>query len=201
MKAFPYVYTPTEEIVRWAFEVVLKDNVTASKNWFVAFTNPTAGPWKHATAPDSKGLGVEILRFGREQGRPDLVLVSDALRLSVIIEAKDDLTKLITETQMRKSIAVIRDLGRRLKSRTVKVWRTRARYPIVPGFLWAGSNPESEFKLVLSSYDSYVGSQRGKPVIGVCVVKTNGSLVPVVRGRGDRSIDMTQIVQSFGLRK
>ena len=31
-----------EEIARWAFEIIFKTNTS----WHIAFTNPTAGPWK-----------------------------------------------------------------------------------------------------------------------------------------------------------
>ena len=31
-----------EEIARWAFEIIFKKN----DQWTIAFTNPTAGPWK-----------------------------------------------------------------------------------------------------------------------------------------------------------
>ena len=37
-----YTFRLTEEIARWAFEVVCKN----SSDWYIAFTNPTAGPWK-----------------------------------------------------------------------------------------------------------------------------------------------------------
>ena len=37
-----YNFRLTEEIARWAFEIICREN----PNWYVAFTNPTAGPWK-----------------------------------------------------------------------------------------------------------------------------------------------------------
>ena len=42
----------------------------------------------------------------REEERPDLVLVSDALRLNLIVEAKDGLSKLVTVAQMKKSMSI-----------------------------------------------------------------------------------------------
>jgi hypothetical protein len=37
-----YSYNLTEEICRWSFEVHIKK----LESWWIAFTNPTAGPWK-----------------------------------------------------------------------------------------------------------------------------------------------------------
>ncbi len=199
MAAFPYTYTPTEEIVRWAFEVHVNSNDTAKKNWFIAFTNPTAGPWKRVTAPDTNGVTVEIARFAREEERPDLVLVSDSLHTTLIVEAKDDLSKLIGPIQMQKSLNVIRDLGNRLRTCPVTAWGKRAKYNIVPGFLWGGSNPDNEIKQVLTAYDEYSEPRDGISVVGVAVVKTHGSLHPVMVGRADDVVTVSHIAQSFDL--
>lgn len=201
MRSFAYSFTPTEEIVRWAFEVHINTSATAKKNWFIAFTNPTAGPWKRVMAPDSSGKNmVEVARFGREEERPDLLLVSDVLCLNLIIEAKDDLSKLVTEAQMKKSLAVIRDLGKRLTASTVEVWKARAAYRIIPGFLWGGAEPQSELALVTNAYDRYCRQSDGKSLVGICVIKTtDAGLKPVMLGRGDKTLDINQIALSFGL--
>ncbi len=39
-----YSYSINEEITRWVTEVYLKSN--PNLDWYIAFTNPTAGPWK-----------------------------------------------------------------------------------------------------------------------------------------------------------
>ena len=63
-----YSYTINEEIVRWAFEVFLRNK--SEDKWWVAFTNPTAGPWKKIEAPNNGGKLFEIYRFAREEDRP-----------------------------------------------------------------------------------------------------------------------------------
>ena len=55
----PKLVSISEEIVRWSFEI----SVNRSDDWLIAFTNPTAGPWKRITAPDSDGKRGEIHRF------------------------------------------------------------------------------------------------------------------------------------------
>ena len=35
-----------EELARWAFEIKISEN----SDWEIAFTNPTAGPWKTVKA-------------------------------------------------------------------------------------------------------------------------------------------------------
>lgn len=199
MATLPYKFVPTEEIVRWTFEVHVNNNSTAKENWFLAFTNPTAGPWKRVVAPDRSGAMVEVARFGRDEERPDLVLVSDVLRLNLIIEAKDDLSKLVAEVQMKKSLGVIRDLGQRLKTCTGETWQERAAYRIIPGFLWGGARPETELALVIGAYDRYRENLDGQSLVGISVVKTDGSLKPVLLGRGDSNFDINEVARSFGL--
>ncbi len=60
----------------------------AKNGWWVAFTNPIAGPWKKITALDGTGLPVEIYRFEREGERPDLILVNDIFKLVMIVKQK-----------------------------------------------------------------------------------------------------------------
>jgi len=79
-----YEYSINEEITRWVLEVYINNH---TDNWKIAFTNPTAGPWKKIIAPSTSK---EIYRFIREEARPDLIIVNDILSTILIIEAKDD---------------------------------------------------------------------------------------------------------------
>ena len=63
-------YRLTEEFARWAFEIVCKQ----SPNWYIAFTNPTAGPWKAINAFDKKGREGRIYSFDAKDKRPDIIL-------------------------------------------------------------------------------------------------------------------------------
>ena len=76
-----YNYNLTEEIARWAFEI----KCIESEDWFVAFTNPTAGPWKTIKGLDDEGKEGEVYRFGSKEPRPDIVLVSDRLAMRICI--------------------------------------------------------------------------------------------------------------------
>lgn len=92
-----YTFRLTEEIARWAFEVLLSKN----PDWYIAFTNPTAGPWKRVTAINERGVEGEVHRFARDEERPDLLLISDKYEVVIIIEAKDSLPKLIKDKQIK----------------------------------------------------------------------------------------------------
>ena len=46
-----HTYHLTEELARWAFEILCREG----DECYVAFTNPTAGPWKTIKAKDDKG--------------------------------------------------------------------------------------------------------------------------------------------------
>ncbi len=127
-------YRISEEIARWSVETYFRQH--ADLMWWVAFTNPTAGPWKKIVSKDTTGLNVEIHRFQREEERPDLVLVNDDLRVIVIVEAKDYLEKLITENQMEKSVRVIEEMSRVFLTISHINWGERAKYRIIPSFLW-----------------------------------------------------------------
>ena len=80
-----------EEIARWAFEILFKD----LNDWVIAFTNPTAGPWKTIKASDINGEIGEVYRFALKENRPDIVMYNDDLQTVMIIEAKDNIDKLV----------------------------------------------------------------------------------------------------------
>ena len=101
-----YSYKLTEEISRWAFEVLLFE----SNQWVVAFSNPTAGPWKTIKSSDNNSIFGEVYRFDLEEKRPDLLIINDSLEIIIIIEAKDSVAKLTSSDQPKKSIEVAEDL-------------------------------------------------------------------------------------------
>lgn len=128
----------TEEVARWVFEVHLEQQ----RGWFLAFTNPTAGPWKRVMAPDADGQWGEVHRFERDATRPDLVLVSDQEQAIVIVEAKSRIEDLIRDAQVKKTVDVVSDIGRLLRTRgTNHHWGTRAGYTVMCGLLWGGEIP------------------------------------------------------------
>ncbi|MCZ2828580.1 hypothetical protein O2W14_07025 [Modestobacter sp. VKM Ac-2986] len=127
----------TEEMARWALEVKVD---VAGDEWFVAFTNPTAGPWKRVMAPDSSGRSTEVHRFGREETRPDLVLVNDRLATTLIIEAKTELAGLTAQAAKSAQVAV--DLTGALASRE-GAWISRRAHATYCALLWGAERPTS----------------------------------------------------------
>ena len=128
-----YEFHLTEEISRWAFEIVCQNN----KDWFVAFTNPTAGPWKTIKGRNKNNKEGEIYRFDLEEKRPDIVLVNDNLKVIIIFEAKDSLPKLLNGDQVPKSVKVVSDLSKILTSiNNPHYWGQRKEYQVVTGLLW-----------------------------------------------------------------
>ena len=169
-----------EEIARWAFEIIFKTN----KKWTIAFTNPTAGPWKTIKAKSlhDETIG-EVFRFALEEDRPDIILYSDELKSIIIFEAKDSLIKLTEKTQSRKSANVVVDLARMLASKGANpFWAGREKYRVYLGLLW-GSDGEQESGLAKEElFDQYHELISGKPnvdssiVIGIETLYKNGSL-------------------------
>lgn len=132
-----------EEIARWSFEIKFKTNAS----WNIAFTNPTAGPWKTIKAYSLvTGKEGEVYRFALEEDRPDIIMYNDSLKTVIIIEAKDSLNKLIERNQANKSAAVVVKLANVLKNKfDNEFWRGRENYKIVLGLLWGSTdNLETE---------------------------------------------------------
>ena len=132
-----------EEIARWAFEILFKSNTA----WKIAFTNPTAGPWKTIKAGSiATGEEGEVYRFILEEDRPDIIMYNDSLECIIIIEAKDSLEKLLVHDQAEKSAAVVVKLANILGSKASNpYWRGRENYKVVLGLLWGSTDqPETD---------------------------------------------------------
>lgn len=191
----------TEEVARFAFEVYIDGN---ANNWFIAFTNPTAGPWKTLKVPDFSGRMVEVYRFFREEERPDVVLVSDRDRVVLIIEAKDKIAQLAAGSQPEKSsrvVAAMRDVLSSLADNSL--WSQRANYRYIGGLLWGnagGASGTEEIELLRDHYArlARLGFSSENEVIGFEVRQdTDGNLG--VRGLSTKSPDASSILVSLGL--
>ncbi|MGH8893425.1 MAG: hypothetical protein ACRDWY_08990 [Actinomycetes bacterium] len=138
----------TEEVARWVFEVKLLQQ----QDWFLAFTNPTAGPWKRVMMPDTTGSLGEVHRFERDATRPDLILVSDKLQLVVIVEAKTSIDDLRRPGQVAKTVTVVEEMGALLRGLSAnRWWAARANYTVACGLLWGGevsAGPDAIAELV-----------------------------------------------------
>jgi hypothetical protein len=173
-----YTYKINEEIARWATEIYIKKH--SKLKWWIAFTNPTAGPWKTIVAPNDKGKYQEIYRFEREGERPDLILVNDEVKAIIIIEAKDNYVKLADASQMIKSIRVINDISDVLKEIKKKHWGERKSYRIIPSFLWACENEaniEVENESVRNIFDKNNTTTIDNKLLNVVIIQdTKGNL-------------------------
>lgn len=103
------IYTITEEVVLQTVEVGFR----LQPNWQVSFTNPTAGPWKAIRFGDY--VGGTDLKYAKEEDRPDLIVFNEKYSLFLILEAKENILRLIAGQglnrserypQLEKSIAV-----------------------------------------------------------------------------------------------
>jgi hypothetical protein len=169
-----YQYRINEEITRWTTEVYIKSN--PNKNWYIAFTNPTAGPWKKITVKNEKSKSIEVYRFDREEKRPDLVLINDKKGVILIVEAKYDLGDLLNSEQMVKSVKVVVDMAEVLKNISVKEWETRKKYKILTSFLWYSSNPVNalaESKLVNKKYHENITKGLSRETVNIIIYKKN----------------------------
>jgi hypothetical protein len=169
-----------EEIARWAFEIIFKSN----EKWVLAFTNPTAGPWKTIkTVSKATGREGEVYRFILEEDRPDIIMYSDELEAVIIFEAKDSLEKLLEKNQAKKSAAVVVKLADLLKSKgSNEFWRGRENYKIILGLLWGSTDtPESESEKT-KLYDYYHNLVKNEDsvykdlIIGIETLYAHGNL-------------------------
>lgn len=190
-----------EEISRWAFEIIFKRN----PHWRIAFTNPTAGPWKTIKALNSEGVEGEVYRFPLEETRPDIILYNDELEAVLIIEAKDSLNKLVTGNQAEKSVEVVEHLTNILSGLGDNpYWGRRAYYPTYMGILWGSRDVLSNNTAVSAVFDTYYAIAQTKQhlnkdfIIGVESLYKNGSIECFFHhkvytpGQGNRSTAVEQ---------
>lgn len=152
-----------EEIARWAFEIIIKKN----KAWTIAFTNPTAGPWK--TIKSSSLITAEegeVYRFPLEEDRPDIIIYNDDIQLIIIFEAKDSLEKLLDIEQAKKSVNVVLKLASILKSKAKnEFWKGRENYKVILGLLWGSVNKPKTQQDKQMLYDCYYNLSKNKDLI------------------------------------
>ena len=120
-----------EEISRWTFEILFKQN----QSWHIAFTNPTAGPWKTIKGRSlSSSIEGEVYRFTLEEKRPDIIMYNDELKKIIVFEAKDSISKLLDDEQSTKSAEVVVKLAEILFNRSANIfWRGRESYNVILG--------------------------------------------------------------------
>ena len=168
-----------EEISRWAFEIIFKRN----HHWRIAFTNPTAGPWKTIKALNSEGEEGEVYRFPLEETRPDIILYNDELKAVLILEAKDSLNKLVAGDQAEKSVEVVERLSAILSELGDNpYWGSRSQYPTYMGILWGSTDVLSNDTDISAVFNTYYANAQTKQhlnkdfIIGVESLYSNGNI-------------------------
>jgi hypothetical protein len=166
----------TEEVVRWRFELALRSTTP----WWIAFTNPTAGPWKRVMGRAANGSEGEVYRFSREEDRPDVVAVSDSRKQIMVVEAKDSVASLETAIQVKKSSSVVIELSKALAALDANpFWGERATYSVIAGLLWGreyggtAANTAGIFAL----YREHLGDI---PLVGFEAVKGDDASLSIV---------------------
>jgi hypothetical protein len=195
-----YTYKLTEEISRWAFEIHIKNK----KNWWIAFTNPTAGPWKRIESFNTHKRKGEVYRFDRDEKRPDIVIVNDNIKSIIIFEAKDSLEKLKNQTQVAKSCQVIDDMAKILASiEDNPFWESRYSYNIFNGLLW-GSTIPSDVNEVEGAFQTYSNElKKIKSIVdnsiqlGVESTKNSNGLISLKYHTNSDSEKMNEIIDSI----
>jgi hypothetical protein len=133
-----YSYSLTEEVARQAVEVKFKTH----GQWSIAFSNPTAGPWKIIKLGNYE-FG-DDLRYTKEEDRPDLILFTPQKQayLFFVLEAKDSLHKLLAGEQLAKSMKVFDKETNRLRNVIVSnelairaFGEVPPAYKIIPGYV------------------------------------------------------------------
>lgn len=173
-----YKFKLTEEVVRWVFEVETKKN---SSEYYIAFTNPTAGPWKKITFKNNDNIFKEVYRFESEEKRPDLVLVDDSNKKICIIEAKDYLNNLLKSNQPSKTVEVFEDMIHKFKNSQNKLLKSKSEYTMVFGLLWGCDSATSDedlknlFNEHIKLLDNYLMENRTLSVLGIEVIYNQSS--------------------------
>lgn len=167
-----YKYKINEEMVRWVTEVYVRTN--QQLGWWVLFANPTAGPWKTMVLPSEQGIVTEIYRFSREEERPDLILVNDEKEIILIVETKDKYKKLIIDTQMEKSVRVMRNMSQVLQNCVNENWNKRKGYRLIPSFSWFSQEKEAilaENNSVQECFRRHDLQDNGRDLLNIVVTK------------------------------
>ena len=168
-----------EEIARWTAEVFFK--CKDELGWWIAFTNPTAGPWKKLLSKKSDGKHEEAYRFDREEKRPDVVLVNDKLKKVIIVEAKDSCPKLVKGDQMPKSLEVVKDMTEILQKKQGNSWDNRTDYEFVSSFLWYTDSLEKvkeDNQIVVNSFNKHISNGVSPVLLNIVIIPEGDDLVP-----------------------
>ncbi len=161
----PQLVSLSEEVVRWGFEVALQ----STKDWKIAFTNPTAGPWKKISGADPHGKVGEVHRFEIDETRPDLVIYSDRKEAVIIIEAKTELAGLLDGDQIAKTTGMYERLTSKLRScEKNPYWQKRSAYSYNLGLLW-GTDKYDETSKIESLFKIYTEASHVKNGDILCI--------------------------------
>jgi hypothetical protein len=187
-----YQFTLSEEITRQAVEVSFK----IDGRWNIAFSNPTAGPWKIIKLGNYE-FGND-LRYAKEEDRPDLILYTPIEYIFFVLEAKDSLRKLFTNIQLTKSVYVFQKEVNRIldvindPDLTIRAFGQQPQnYKIIPGYIIGSTTEKTKKDDLTRLINSHIrlAQQINNKGIEPCVCF-------IVQKEGD---DLTIKFTSFGL--
>lgn len=142
-------YNLTEEVVRWSFEVMISKN----HDWLIAFTNPTAGPWKTIKLLDRYQRIEDAKKFEIDEKRPDLILINYRLKEVIIIEAKDNLNKLMPFKQIEKTVNVYIKIKTFLKEELdPSDWNDLDKFNYRFGLMWGQDDRYNDYNMLYHNY-------------------------------------------------
>jgi hypothetical protein len=174
-------YAISEEIVLQTVEVLFRKD----PSWEVSFTNPTAGPWKMIKFGNY--VGGSDLRFLKEEDRPDLITFSSNNGLFLILEAKDDISKLtltrrlngnLVHPQLEKSIKVFIKERERINTILRESENTELLFPenykgyfILSGYIYFDNqNGSINVKDTLADVHENLANSYGSPDLCPCAI-------------------------------
>ena len=149
----PRQYKLTEEVARQAVEVIFNN----TQEWFICFSNPTAGPWKLIKLFTASGPK-EVDRFLKEDTRPDVILQNYSKGIFILLEAKDDVKQLLNAKQVEKSTRMFQAEIRRLAS-LISMHEGKGserRYVFLTGFLYPSTNHAENLKTFDKVYHTFL---------------------------------------------
>jgi len=143
-------YTINEEIIRQTLEVKFRINSKTYNDWYICFSNPTAGPWKNILFVTQKGEIIKIGSYEKEEKRPDLIIFSRNNKSVLIIEAKEKIEDLIKEKD--KIIKTFDKEEKKLKSLPLIQGEIND-FEILYGLVFYSLNPIVDYPKVKNVYN------------------------------------------------
>ncbi len=128
----------------------------------------------------------------------DLILVNDEKEIILIVETKDKYKKLIVDTQMEKSVRVMRNMSQVLQNCVNENWNKRKGYQLIPSFSWFSQEKEAilaENNSVQECFRRHDLQNNGRDLLNIVVTKDpDDKLVNNFVFKGKISHDLSTLI-------